>query len=69
MNSDLSGAEWFKSSHSSSGGECLEAAHLRGDRVGVRDSKLGNTGPVLIFGGPAWDRFTRAVRAGKFDTP
>ncbi|MFI1918660.1 DUF397 domain-containing protein [Nocardia sp. NPDC020380] len=69
MNSDLSAAEWFKSSRSSSGGECVEAAHLRGGRVAVRDSKLGESGPVLVFDGPAWDCFTHAVATGGFGHP
>ncbi|MRH87752.1 DUF397 domain-containing protein [Nocardia sp. SYP-A9097] len=67
MNIDLSGAEWFKSSRSTSGGECVEAAHLRGGMVGVRDSKLGETGPVLVFGPGEWDSFNDAVRSGRFD--
>ncbi|GAB4587635.1 DUF397 domain-containing protein [Nocardia sp. IFM 10818] len=67
MNIELSGAIWFKSSRSSSGGECVEAAHLIGGKVGVRDSKLGTASPVLVFDGPAWDRFNQAVQAGRFD--
>ncbi|WP_067568494.1 DUF397 domain-containing protein [Nocardia acidivorans] len=67
---DLSGAEWFKSSRStSSGGECLEAAHLGGGSVGVRDSKLGEASPVLVFGPAEWDSFTGALRGGRFDRP
>lgn len=67
MNIDLSGARWFKSSHSSAQGECVEAAHLSGDMVGVRDSKLGTASPVLVFDGPAWDAFVSALGSGKFD--
>jgi hypothetical protein len=36
---DLSGAEWLKSSRSGSTKDCVEAAHLDGGMVGVRDSK------------------------------
>lgn len=39
MNVDLSGAEWFKSSHSGGTNECVEIAHLDSGMVGVRDSK------------------------------
>ncbi|AYF75787.1 DUF397 domain-containing protein [Nocardia yunnanensis] len=68
MNADLSRAQWFKSTYSSSsGGECLEAAHLSSGEVAVRDSKLGGSSPVLVFGSAAWDRFARAVQAGTFD--
>ncbi|MGV9412809.1 DUF397 domain-containing protein [Nocardia sp. NPDC003693] len=59
--------KWFKSSHSQSGGDCVEAAHLDGGTVAVRDSKLGMAGPVLFFAPEAWDVFTTSVRAGQFD--
>ncbi|MEU0540069.1 DUF397 domain-containing protein [Nocardia sp. NPDC005978] len=60
-------ANWFKSSYSSSsGGECVEAAHLDGI-VALRDSKLGAGSPVLVFEAGAWDVFTAAVRSGRFD--
>ncbi|MBL1079447.1 DUF397 domain-containing protein [Nocardia sp. 2] len=67
MNVDLTAAKWFKSSRSHGGGECVEAAHLSKGCVGVRDSKLGNASPILVFDGAAWDSFTAAVRAGAFD--
>ncbi|MEC3918844.1 DUF397 domain-containing protein [Nocardia sp. CDC160] len=68
MNSDLSGARWFKSSYStSSGGDCVEAAHLGGGQVAVRDSTLRDASPVLVFEPAAWDSFTAAARAGVFD--
>ena len=65
MSIDLSDAAWFKSSRSASGKECVEVAHLHGGMVGVRDSK-NPTGPALIFGSAAWDRFTVAVGEGGF---
>lgn len=60
MNGDLSDADWFKSSYSQHGGDCVEVAHLV-DVVGVRDSK-DVTGPVLVFPPTVWNAFTRAVR-------
>ncbi|MGW4124359.1 DUF397 domain-containing protein [Nocardia sp. NPDC004711] len=66
---DLSGAHWFKSSRSQGGETCVEAAHLSGGGVGVRDSKLGDASPVLVFDGSEWDCFTSAVKAGTFDQP
>ncbi|MFE2997320.1 DUF397 domain-containing protein [Nocardia sp. NPDC059246] len=66
---DLSDAYWFKSSRSQGGETCVEAAHLNGGGVGVRDSKLGDSSPILVFDGPAWDSFTSAVKAGSFDLP
>ncbi|MGV9412808.1 DUF397 domain-containing protein [Nocardia sp. NPDC003693] len=66
----LSPIEWFKSSYSSSsGGECLEVAHVSGGGVAVRDSKLDKDSPVLTFEPAAWDAFTTSVRAGRFDRP
>ncbi|WP_433562077.1 DUF397 domain-containing protein [Nocardia sp. CA-151230] len=66
---DLSDARWFKSSKSQGGEACVEAAHLHSGRVAVRDSKLGESSPVLVFDGHAWDRFAGAVKAGNFDRP
>ncbi|WP_040811752.1 DUF397 domain-containing protein [Nocardia concava] len=66
MSIDLSEAQWFKSTRSSSQGECLEAAHLDDGLVAVRDSK--NPGPALVFAPGDWDVFTGAIRAGRFDT-
>ncbi|WP_181722357.1 DUF397 domain-containing protein [Nocardia gipuzkoensis] len=65
---DLSGAKWRKSSHSQSGGDCVEIAHLDGGMVGVRDSK-NPTGPALVFTPGEWDAFTAGVHAGMFKRP
>ncbi|MBF6240609.1 Domain of uncharacterised function (DUF397) [Nocardia otitidiscaviarum] len=66
MNVDLSEAEWFKSSHSSAQGECVEVALLAGGAVGVRDSKNA-TGSALVFMPSAWDAFVTGVQTGEFD--
>jgi hypothetical protein len=63
---DLSGAKWFKSSHSSGGQDCVEVAHLAGGMVGVRDSK-DLTGPALVFTPGQWDAFTSGVAKGAFE--
>ncbi|MBO0881631.1 MAG: DUF397 domain-containing protein [Mycobacterium sp.] len=68
MNVDLSGARWFKSSHSGGGQDCVEVAFLAEGIVGVRDSK-DRTGPVLAFTPGQWDTFTAAVESGRFDHP
>ncbi|WP_280439400.1 DUF397 domain-containing protein [Nocardia cyriacigeorgica] len=64
MSVDLSGARWFKSSHSSGSQECVEVAHVDAG-VGVRDSK-NPTGPALVLTPVAWDGFTAAIRRGEF---
>ncbi|WP_159841501.1 DUF397 domain-containing protein [Nocardia sp. CY41] len=66
MSVDLSSAEWFKSSHSGTGGDCVEVAHLTGGMVGVRDSK-NPTGPALIFTPSEWDAFTATIAGDGFD--
>ncbi|MRH89565.1 DUF397 domain-containing protein [Nocardia sp. SYP-A9097] len=68
MNVDLSGARWFKSSHSQGGGECVEVAFLDGGAVGVRDSK-NPTGPALVFTPGEWSAFTAGVDDGEFNHP
>ncbi|NKY54845.1 DUF397 domain-containing protein [Nocardia flavorosea] len=68
MNGDLSGAEWFKSSHSGGTNECVEIAHLDSDMVGVRDSK-NPTGPVLVFTPGQWDAFLTSAANSEFDRP
>lgn len=66
MNSNLSGARWFKSSHSAGSGECVEVAFLDDGRVGMRDSK-NPSGPALVFTPGEWRAFTGGVKGGEFD--
>ncbi|MET8541446.1 DUF397 domain-containing protein [Kitasatospora sp. NPDC004799] len=62
---DLSGAAWFKSSHSNNGGSCVEVAPGLPGLAPVRDSK-DPEGPVLVFPVGAWESFVAAVRSGEF---
>ncbi|QIS18677.1 DUF397 domain-containing protein [Nocardia terpenica] len=55
-------AAWFKSSYSSTSGDCVEVAFLSPDTIGVRDSK-NPTGPALTFTAAEWDSFTATLRA------
>ncbi|MBB5917466.1 hypothetical protein BJY24_006378 [Nocardia transvalensis] len=68
MTFDLSAAEWFKSSRSSTGGDCVEVAHLAEGMVGVRDSKNPN-GPALVFSPSEWDAFNADVKRHRFNGP
>jgi len=67
---------WRKSRHSNPSGNCLEArwrkssfcasnecaeARLAGGVVQVRDSKLGDAGPVLSFTPAAWAAFLATI--------
>ncbi|WP_063035379.1 DUF397 domain-containing protein [Nocardia grenadensis] len=65
---DLSRAEWFKSTRSQGGNDCVETAHLDNGHVGVRDSK-NPTGPALIFAPGEWDAFLAGAKDGEFDRP
>ncbi|MGC4748823.1 DUF397 domain-containing protein [Micromonospora sp. DT201] len=54
---DLTGAQWRKSTRSSSnGGDCVEVADNLPDVVAVRDSK-DPTGPALTFAPTTWRVF------------
>lgn len=58
---DLSGAQWRKSTRSSSnGGDCVEVAGNLSGIVAVRDSK-DPAGPMLTFAPAAWRAFVARV--------
>lgn len=59
--------EWTKSSFSADKPQCCVEARVVRDGVEVRDSKLGESSPVLWFTPDEWDAFTGGVRAGQFD--
>ncbi len=66
MTVNVSGAVWFKSSHSGGGNDCVEVAFLSDDCIGVRDSK-NQAGPVLVFTPGEWDAFVADTQIGSFD--
>ncbi|MGD6752252.1 DUF397 domain-containing protein [Streptomyces sp. BH105] len=51
----------MKSSHSSSGGECVEVARNIPRIVAVRDSKDGD-GSIVRFTPASWTRFIKELR-------
>jgi hypothetical protein len=62
--------QWFTSSYSDNGGQCVEvAANLAASRgvVPVRDSK-NPAGAVLNFPADTFASFVAGVRAGEFRT-
>jgi hypothetical protein len=65
--SDLSGAQWVKSTYSNGdGGDCVEwapAYAATSSLVPVRDSK-NPAGPTLLLRHAAFSSFVRAVRSG-----
>lgn len=65
MSTELSGAQWFKSTYSESGGQCVEVAWLASDRVGVRDSK-NPAAAALTFTLDEWATFTTSIADSRF---
>ena len=63
---DRSDAHWTKSSRSSGTGQCVLVAKADGV-VAMRDSKLGDASPTLIFTAAEWAAFLGGVKAGEFD--
>jgi hypothetical protein len=60
---------WTKSSYSgSTGGNCIELAHLYGGQVAIRNSRH-RSGPALLFTEAEWDAFLAGVKDGEFDRP
>jgi Domain of unknown function (DUF397) len=65
---DIASAIWRKSSMSTYNGNCVEIACLRNDRIGVRDTKDHETGPVLAFTQKEFGAFLAGAKAGEFDS-
>jgi len=61
--SDLTGAQWRKSSRSGAGNDCVELVVAR-IGAAVRDSKSPETGH-LTFEGLGWDAFLGVVKNGR----
>lgn len=52
---------WCKSSYSAEEGSCVEVGSLA-QAVGVRDSKLADESPVLVFSREAWASFMASLK-------
>jgi hypothetical protein len=46
---------------------CVEVADMPDGGVAIRDSKAGDTSPVLLFSADEWSAFVTGVKAGEFD--
>jgi hypothetical protein len=54
---------WFKSTHSSGNGECVECARTQDGGMAVRDSKHGGA-EILSFPRETWQSFLAAIQIG-----
>ena len=63
----FAGAQWRKSNLSGDTG-CVEVAFVD-QNVGVRDSKLGDDSPVLVFTPHEWSVFLQGAGNGEFNLP
>ncbi|MFE4667368.1 DUF397 domain-containing protein [Streptomyces sp. NPDC056716] len=60
--------QWFKSSYSNNGGDCIEVATnpvVTHSGVAVRDSKI-QAGPILDFPADAFSLFVASIKAAEF---
>jgi Domain of unknown function (DUF397) len=65
---DFGSAVWRKSTRSGgNGGQCVEMAVLDDGSVGVRDSKDGGRGPILVFTAREWGGFIAGTVGGGFE--
>jgi len=61
------GAKWRKSNMSGDTG-CVEVAFVDG-KIGVRDSKLSDDSPILVFTPHEWTAFLQGAGNGEFNLP
>ena len=54
---------WFKSSHSTPNGDCVEVGRSPEGTIGVRDTKQGGAGAVLSFSPREWATFLKGIRS------
>jgi hypothetical protein len=57
---------WIKASRSASDNACVEMRRHE-DRIEVRDTKQGETGPILSFTTSEWAAWLDGAKNGEFD--
>ncbi|GDY32378.1 DUF397 domain-containing protein [Gandjariella thermophila] len=60
-------ANWRTSTRTGQGQNCVEITEDVSGWVGVRDSKLGATSPILAFTASAWRSLIVRVKRGRLD--
>jgi Domain of unknown function (DUF397) len=67
LGDDASGSVWRKSARCGANAGCVEVARLTREHIGVRDSKIIATTPILSFSSGEWRSFLGAVKTGRLD--
>lgn len=57
---------WRKASKSDGGNGCVEVSFADDGAIGVRDSKLGDESPILVFNRHEFECFKDGVLKGEF---
>lgn len=57
---------WRRSSRCGTSGACVEVADLDGGVVALRDGKIGDASPVLVFEPAEWAAFVAGVKRHEF---
>jgi len=60
------GANWRKSRHSNSSGNCVEVAELANGQIAVRNSRYPS-GPALTYSRAEMAAFIEGAKGGEFD--
>lgn len=63
---ELTGAEWRKSSRSGALGNCVEVAELPSGEIAMRNSRFP-TGPALVYTREEIAAFVAGAKDGEFD--
>jgi uncharacterized protein DUF397 len=67
MNSRNGHGAWRKSLRCGPNNGCVEVARLSTEHIGVRDSKITTTSPILAFTSSEWHSFLGDIKRGKFN--
>lgn len=59
--------QWRKSSYSGGAQTCVEVARVDDAHGALRDSKLGDSSPILVVGAASYTSFINSVKSGHFE--